>query len=169
MADMNLPKFCPQASSQGCALVEKNVTLWNKKRPYVLIMSPYGPEGRYDDTILTIKTVVSDKKLGGKNLRAILSKDFRMPTAKYCKICQCCWFAEFGIAELGDTNSNVMMEIGLMFGFGKPVIFTMHKDFVRLEDLPFNVDNFMHIPYQSKLYLSPELDKYVDSLIELRD
>lgn len=167
MATTALPSFCPQTGSSKCGLSEDIILERKEKQPYVIIMVPYGPEGRYDDTVDTIRTVISRKELCQRRTKAILAREITQVGARYCLICQSCWFSAFGIAELGDLNNNVLFEAGLMFGFGKHVIFTLHEDFAEKKDLPFNIDDYFYVPYRSSLSLSSELEKKVDYIVRL--
>jgi hypothetical protein len=87
----------------------------------------------------------------------------------FCKICQLCWCSDFGIAELGDLNPNVMVEIGLMWGFGKHVIFTLHKEYTPIEEVPFDLENLLCVIYGSVKRLGPGLDDKIRYLIHKLD
>ncbi|MBU7026683.1 MAG: hypothetical protein HXS48_07045 [Theionarchaea archaeon] len=162
-----LPQFCPQTGASKCGLSDQIVKQRIEKQPYVIIMTPYGPEGRYDDTVETIRKVISRKKIHQKGVRAILASEISQVGARYCLICQSCWFSTFGIAELGDLNNNVLFEVGLMYGFGKHVIFTCHRDFIDIRDLPFNISDYFVVPYRSSLSLSLPLEKRVEYILQL--
>ncbi len=62
MNEISLPLFCPQTGASRCGLTDQIIRKRLEKQPYALIMIPYGPEGRYDDTIETIRKVVSRKE-----------------------------------------------------------------------------------------------------------
>lgn len=166
-----LPKCCPLGGS--CKLQGGVVQSRLSQKPYAFIALPYGES--FDDTESTIRIVLSGgklfeqsykpKKLHGKRVKPILAKDTHFIGEGTCKICQLCWFAEFGIAELGGLNPNVMVEIGLLWGFGKRVIFTLNMNHTVIKQVPFDIGNQMIIPYYSVRRLGPMLDDKVKFLL----
>jgi len=160
-----LPFFCPMTEGSPCNLSHQAVSARIRKSPYVHIIIPY--EDKFNEIEKTIRTIVDGKRLRGKKLKGRLARDFPQAGSRYCAICKSCWFSAFGIAELGDLNDNVLIEIGLMFGFGKYIIFTLDEEYVDKESLPFNIDDFMHIEYKTSLSLSGQLDEKIDHVLEL--
>ena len=166
MTNKKLPGFCPLTGG-NCGLNDEIISLRTEKQPYVFIMSPYGPEDRYDDLIQISINIINRKKLYKMKWTPIVAKLEEQVGSGACFICQLCWFSEFGISELGDLNVNVFLEIGYMFGFGKYVVFTLHKDHVKKENIPFDIENFMFVPYRSSLSLTPKLESKIDHVIRI--
>lgn len=87
---------------------------------------------------------------------------------KICKICQLALACDFGIACLSPENYNVFMEIGMIFGLGKPCIMIYNKDKLNLKDpdkLPFDINAFTCIEYSSKDSLLKGLKREVSHFI----
>ncbi len=87
---------------------------------------------------------------------------------KICKICQLALACDFGIACLSPENYNVFMEIGMIFGLGKPCIMIYNKDKLNLKDpdkLPFDINAFTYIGYSSKDSLLKGLKREVSHFI----
>jgi len=143
------------------------------QKPYAFIALPYGES--FDDTESAIRIVLSGgrlfeqsykvRKLHGKMIKPILARDTCFIGESTCKICQLCWFADFGISELGGLNPNVMVEIGLLWGFGKRIIFTLNLNHTAIKQVPFDIGNQMMVPYHSVKRLGPILDDKVKFLL----
>ncbi len=92
---------------------------------------------------------------------AVLAKDETFVGHGYCQICSLCMYSFFGVAELGHLNPNVLLETGLMFAFGKPVIFTLDTRLTSLNEVPFDINGILLIPYENY----PELQKGLKSKV----
>jgi hypothetical protein len=170
-SDPNLPVTCPLSGK--CRLTEKVVRLRRREKPYAFVALPY--QEAFNDTESTIKIVLTGgslferrfraKKLSDRVVKAVVARDQYFVGNGFCKVCQLSWFADFGIAELGTLNPCVMTEIGLMWGFGKRVIFTLNRAHTQLKEVPFDLTNFMVVPYQSLVPLAIGLDGKVKFLL----
>ena len=142
-------------------------------RPFIFAALPY--KGTFDDTAHAMRIVVEGgdlfdqnfqpKHLNGDQLRLVEARNEEFVGNGTCKICQLCWFSNFGIVELATLNPNVLTEIGLLWGFGKPVIFTLHLGYTNIEDIPFDLKNFLLVPYQSIQKLGPDLEDKVKYIL----
>lgn len=165
----NLPPRCPMVGG-NCSLQPVVISQMLSKKPYAFVMLPY--QERYDDTE-TVYNIVNTtggrvmnssftkKKRNKRVVSTISARKEKFVGEGTCKICQLCWFSDFGIAELADVNPNVMMEIGMMWGFGKKVILTLHRGYTSIDDVPFDVGNQMLVIYQSLEKLAQELDSKI--------
>ena len=170
-SDADFPKTCPLGGK--CRLARRVLDLRRRDIPYAFVALPY--QEAYDDTESTIKLVLKGGELFGRKFRpkkssrkvvkAVVARDRYFVGNGFCKICQLCWFAHFGIAELGSLNPNVMIEIGLMWGFGKKIVFTLNRTHTQLKDVPFDLTNFMVVPYESLTPLAIGLDGKVKFLL----
>jgi hypothetical protein len=104
---------------------------------------------------------------GAKEIAAILAKDESLVGSGYCQICSLCIHAHYGVAELGHLNPNVLLEIGLMFAFAKPVILTLDTRITKIEEVPFDIDGLLLIPYENYDALEAGLKNKLEGLIEM--
>ena len=88
---------------------------------------------------------------------------------KYCKICSFIKFSNFCIAEIGELNSNVLMEVGLAFGLNKFTILTLNENYTEQSDVPFDLNSFMNIPYKTNEKLEKELEDHVKKIKKFID
>lgn len=150
----SLPSRCPKNGQ--CNLEQGVIEERVASKPFCFVAIP--SDEMYRDTGSAIRKVVEGgevlgeryepKYLHGRSLNAVFAIHERFIGQGTCKICQLCWFADFGIAELGTLNANVMIEIGLLLGFGKRVIYTMDKYNTSPEELPFDLGNPMLALYK---------------------
>lgn len=96
----------------------------------------------------------------------ILAKDETFDGHGYCQICRLALFADFGIAELATLNPNVLLEIGLMYGFGKTVILTLESRITSLDELPFDLLGKIIVPYKNNPALYEGLQRQVESVVK---
>jgi hypothetical protein len=172
-ATQPLPQRCPMVGGT-CSLQSQVQQQLTGKKPYAFVMLPY--HEKFDDTEKVYKivatggkvleTAYTSKKLQRKKISTVSARSEKFVGEGTCKICQLCWFSDFGIAELGDINPNVMMEIGLMWGFGKKVIFTLHKGYTAIDDIPFDVGNQLLVVYQNLQKLGDGLDSKVKFILQ---
>jgi hypothetical protein len=68
---------------------------------------------------------------------------------KFCKICRLAQAADFGIAVLTPLNHNVFLEVGVLFGLERPVLFLSNPMVVASKDLPFDLTHEMLVEFSS--------------------
>lgn len=175
------PNCCPLHSDLACALEETAMRFLEEKRPYAFVMRPY------DDSLLDMENAARDilSRIDGfdffiarnhgyeeevpvekRDIATILAKDEGFVGHGYCHICRLALFADFGIAELATLNPNVLLEIGLMYGFGKTVILTLECRITRLDELPFDLLGEIAVPYENYPALCTGLQRQVKSVVE---
>ncbi len=173
------PKCCPLHSDLACKLNEVAVQFLEGKRPYAFVMRPYRDEfldmdtaarqilGEIDGLDFFIAQNTCDKSgpLGKREIATIVAKDEYFSGHGYCQICRLALFANFGIAELATLNPNVLLEIGLMFGFGKPVILTLEERVTNLNQVPFDLLGEIVVPYKNYLALYTGLQGQVKAVV----
>lgn len=169
--DVPLPIRCPMGGN--CRLEEPVIRKRLSDKPYCFVALPYSEI--YNDTEAAVRAVLEGgnvfsqryeaKKIGDKEIKALLARNARFIGQGGCKICQLCWFSDLAIAELGSLNPNVMIEIGLLFGFGKMVIFLLNISHTSINEIPFDLGNPMLVPYASTLRLSSNLEDKINFLI----
>jgi len=167
-----LPPQCPMHGGQ-CGLEEAVAKQRVSLKPYVFVALPSSEA--FNDTEAAIKATIEGgnvfsqkykpKKIGRRKVKALLAREERFIGQGICKICQLCWFCDFGIAEIGSLNPNVMIEIGLLMGFGKKVIYSLHLSHTDLKAIPFDLGNPMLAPYESTIRLSSNLEDKINFII----
>ena len=90
---------------------------------------------------------------------------------KICKICRLALASDFGIASMTPLNYNVFFEIGLVEGFGKPVIYLVDKNYKKngksgVDTIPFDLSDQMVIEHSDKEELLSKLEKEIPVFIE---
>lgn len=80
---------------------------------------------------------------------------------KLCKICKLILASDFGIAALTPINPNVFMEVGMLLGVGKPVLYLVNPNRRRSKDLPFDVSHEVVIEHTSPKELNNGLQREV--------
>lgn len=148
-----------------CGLSKEEFEIRNTDKPYVFVMMP--DRSRYYDTWEKINNIIQDKRIKRKKIQVKCAANERKIGGGFCKICQLMWFSDFGIAELGDLNQNVFLEIGSMWGFRKPIIFTINREFTKIKEVPFDLKNFIFIPYSNSKELEENLKDKINYLILL--
>lgn len=68
---------------------------------------------------------------------------------KMCKICRLALAADFGVALLSPLNYNVFLEVGMMLGMQKPVLFILNPNKLPSEKMPFDLSHEIVIPYKT--------------------
>ena len=175
------PKCCPLHSDLPCALDETAMRFLEQKRPYAFVMRPYREE--FEDMEDAARGILSridgfdffiaqnliheeGVPLGQREIATIVAKDEVFEGHGYCQICRLALFADFGIAELASLNPNVLLEVGLMFGFGKTVIFTLEQRITSLKKLPFDLLGQIVVPYKSYSALCTGLQRQVETVVK---
>ncbi|MFH1328778.1 MAG: hypothetical protein ABIH76_08075, partial [Candidatus Bathyarchaeota archaeon] len=68
----------------------------------------------------------------------IADKDV-MNIALTCKVCQEIQSSQFGIVDITNFNYNVLIELGMLYGYNKPVVIIVKKDFNLQYEIPSNI------------------------------
>lgn len=149
-----------------------------KKQPYSFIMRPYTRD--CVDMELACNKIIKidyyiahnatpeekDSAPTRNEVAVVLAKDETFIGHGYCQICSFCLYSYFGVAELGHLNPNVLLEIGLMLAFGKPVIFTLDTRLTTIDEVPFDINGILLIPYQNYKELESGLNSKVTAVLE---
>lgn len=175
-----LPKLCVLNAGK-CSLRtdEGRRNSLFKKQPYVFVMRPYSADCL--DMEQACKKLVKMNYYIAQNatpnagapsptrdkMATILAKDETFIGHGYCQICSLCMHSHFGISEIGHLNPNVLLEIGLMFAFAKPVIFTLDTRITTIKELPFDLNGLLLIPYQNYKDLEGGLKNKIKAVIEM--
>lgn len=156
-----------------CSLKDPVKALRLSEKPYCFLMLPYSEE--FNDVEATVRAVIEGgyvfaqkfdrKEVEGKSVKVLVARERKFVGQTICKICQLCWFADFGIAELATLNPNVMIEIGWLMGFGKKIILTLNKSNMNLNETPFDLGNPMLVTYYNMAELSLSLESKVRFLL----
>ncbi|HEC67171.1 MAG TPA: hypothetical protein ENI23_17985 [bacterium] len=85
---------------------------------------------------------------------------------KLCKICRLILAADFGVASLSPPNLNVFMEVGMLLGVGKPVLYLLNPRKLRPEDIPFDLSGEIVIKHTSSKQLNGGLEKEAPLFLE---
>jgi len=91
-----------------------------------------------------------------------------MNIALTCKICQQIQSSAFGIVDITGCNPNVLIELGMLYGFGKPTIIILEKDAYPEFDIPSNVKGIEQVRYESFEELTEKLKQAIATLLKLR-
>ncbi|GAI89758.1 unnamed protein product, partial [marine sediment metagenome] len=131
-----------------------------KKQPFAFIMRPYSSDCL--DMELACKNNIKigyfvarnaseerDDEIAPDEIAKLVAKDIGFIGHGYCQICSLCLYSYFGVAELGHLNPNVMIEVGLMHAFGKPVILTLDTRLTQLNEVPFDINGVLLTMYQN--------------------
>lgn len=78
---------------------------------------------------------------------------------KLCKICRYTLASDFGVAALTPPNLNVFLEVGMLLGLGKPVLYLVNPGKCKSEDLPFDLSQEIVIEHTTEGQLREKLDK----------
>lgn len=151
--------LCP-ITSGTCSLPDVVVRELENKRPYAFLIFP----SEHKDLEKISKKILTDN--GIELITAIAEPSIG---GKYCKICSLIKYCNFCIAELGELNLNVFMEIGLAFGFDKFTILTLNENYTTQDKIPFDLDSFMNIPYKTNNELAKGLKDHVKKIMKYLD
>lgn len=157
----------------GCNLERTVIEKRMSDKPCCFVALPFSKE--FDDIEATVRAVIEGgnvftqkhekKEVNGRSMKVLVARDEKFVGQSMCKICQLCWFSDFGIAELGTLNPNVMIEIGWLMGFGKKIILTLDKSRMNIKETPFDLGNPMLITYYNMAELSLNLESKVRFLL----
>lgn len=175
---MLLPRRCVLNGGKCCLRSDKKAK-YNliKKQPYAFIMRPYrndclDMERACKNLLKEVGYYIACNAISGQSeyptreeIASIQAKDEGFIGNGYCQICSLCLYSYFGIAELGYLNPNVLLEIGLMFAFGKPVIFTLDTRLTTIDEVPFDLNGLLLIPYRNYDELESGLKSKIDAIM----
>jgi hypothetical protein len=99
------------------------------------------------------------------DLAAIVARDKAFTGSGFCQICGLCLHAHFGVAELGTLNANVLLEVGLMLAYGKPVILTLDRRLSRLDEVPFDLHGLLLVIYDNYADLTKGLSSTLEGVL----
>ena len=85
---------------------------------------------------------------------------------KLCKICKLILASDFGIAALTPINPNVFMEVGMLLGLGKPILYLVNPKTCKSNDLPFDISHEIVIEHTSEEELNNALQREVPPFLE---
>lgn len=123
------------------------------------VSEPYDEERQQRE--LAIK-----KALEGFN--SIISDHEIMNIALTCKICRQIQSSEFGIVDISGCNPNVLIELGMLYGFSKPTIILLKKSEHPEFDVPSNIKGIEQIRYTDFDEITEKIKKAVNAFFELR-
>lgn len=149
-----------------------------KYQPYSFVMRPYTRDCL--DMELACQKVIKtdfyivhnavpeekDSTPSRNEIATILAKDESFIGHGFCQICSMCLYSYFGVAELGHLNPNVLLEIGLMIAFGKPIIFTLDTRLTTIEEVPFDINGILLITYQNISELESGLESKISAVLQ---
>lgn len=105
-----------------------------------------------------------------RNCHILEAKDEPGSGVKICKICRLATTSHFGIGVLSPQNYNVFLEIGLVWGQGKPILFVVDEKRlghgIKLKDIAFDVSSHMVITYTGRKYLEGALEREMPIFLE---
>lgn len=78
------------------------------------------------------------KVLAGCELQ--IADEDAMNIALTCKICKQIQSCQFGIVDITGFNRNVLIELGMLYGFNKPVILLIKNSVDVKIDIPTNIN-----------------------------
>ena len=97
----------------------------------------------------------------------IIADHKAMNIALTCKICQQIQSAQFGIVDITGLNENVLIELGILYGFFKPVVILVkHSEKTRV-NIPSNIIGIEQVRYKDTKDLITKLRNVLTSLFEL--
>lgn len=112
-------------------------------------------------------------------LKDSITRWFKPPTAnlldaselpgtgvKFCKVCKLILASDFGIAALTPINANVFMEVGMLMGVGKPILYLVNTNECKPKELPFDISHEIVIEHTSQEQLNNALQREVPHFLE---
>lgn len=122
------------------------------------ISEPYDKERKTREK--AIKEVI-------KGYPHIIADHKAMNIALTCKICQQIQSAQFGIVDITGFNENVLIELGMLYGFNKPVVILVKHSEKTDFDIPSNIIGIEQVRYKDFDDLNTKLRNLLTSLFEL--
>lgn len=96
-----------------------------------------------------------------------IAEENAMNIALTCKICQEIQSTQFGIVDITGFNKNVLIELGMLYGFNKPVVILVKETENLRVDIPSNIIGIEQVRYKDYNELSSELEKVLKKLFEV--
>lgn len=81
-----------------------------------------------------------------------------------CKLCEKMQRVNFCIFDLSDLNPNVILELGIAYGFGKRVVIIKNKK--SLKKIPSDLQGIERIEYEDPLDLREKISNLIPNLME---
>lgn len=154
--------LCP-LNNGNCALPLAEVKNLKNSQPYAFLIFP--DKDFYNQILVnSVEKVLREFNF---NLKYATSDAF--VGDKFCKICRLVKFSNVCIAELGDLNLNVFLEIGLSIGYQKYIILTLNENSTLQNAIPFNLTPFMNVPYRAREQLMKGLRSHLKEVISYLD
>lgn len=122
------------------------------------ISEPYDQERKQreqaiKDAIKGFKFVVADHRI--KNI------------ALTCKICQEIQSSQFGVVDVTGCNENVLIELGMLYGFNKPTVIIIKKTEKTEIEVPSNIKGIEQVRYSNFDDLVGKLKDVISVFLEL--
>lgn len=110
-----------------------------------------------------------------KGYKFVISDHEKSNISITCKICRQIQSAQFGIVDISNYNRNVLIELGMLFGFNKPVLILLKRPkpnvLKRLNksqiEIPSNILGIEQIRYSSFPELTKKLKEALNFLLEI--
>jgi hypothetical protein len=102
-----------------------------------------------------------------KGYKYIIADHKAMNIALTCKICQQIQLAQFGIADITSGNKNVLIELGMLYGFNKPVVILIKRSAKTKIKIPSNIIGIEQIRYDNFSDLTQKLRSILATLFDL--
>jgi hypothetical protein len=154
---------CPMNYPSKCVLSQTEVDYLTQKEGYKrgFLMYQFRDQDGY--LIKTIKSYFNPR-----NCQIFEAAGEPGAGVKICKVCKLATASHFGIAVLSPENLNVHLEIGLVWGQGKPILFIVNEKKLgkKVSDVAFDVSDYMLINYKTKNELSEGLEREGPAFIE---
>jgi len=90
-----------------------------------------------------------------------------MNIAITCKICYEIQSTQYGIVDITGLNENVLIELGMLYGFNKPVVILMKEDQRPHIRIPSNIIGIEQVRYKDFVELTTKLKNVLKKLFEL--
>ncbi len=102
-----------------------------------------------------------------KGYKYVVSDHNIMNVSVSCKICHQIQTAQFGIVDITTGNKNVLIELGMLYGFNKPVIVLVkHTSKIKM-DIPSNIVGIEQIRYKDFVDLEAKLKGALTALFDI--
>lgn len=106
-------------------------------------------------------TTILEKEHQYQTRSALDESDINAFTCKICTMIQTC---AYGIADITDSNPNVLLELGMMIALGKPTVILVKRGQEEKLKLPSDIIDREVIPFQDYTEIMPKLRKMLENL-----
>lgn len=124
----------------------------------VFVAMPYSADIVVMDDVYELGIEVALRELSYEPLRAdkepVLGRDLM------CNVCKFIQESAFGIVDITGWNPNVLLELGMMFGWGKTAVIIKHKE----SKVPTDLRGALYIEYGSISSLKAQLESALPNL-----